>query len=351
MRFKHLLWLTVLVLFSCKKEDGTPPPNAPALLQNGILVLNEGLFQHNNSGLSWVSMADNTINNEFFMQKTGRMLGDTGNDLKRYGSKIYVVVNVSSTIEVLDANTGNAIKQIEMLNGTESKQPRFIEFFNGKAFIVCFDGFVDVLDTTTLTIEKRIAVGTNPDGIVRSGNNLFVSNSGGLNPPIMDSTVSVIDGFSLTETKKIVVGLNSGALAVDDLGNVFVVTRGNYGSIPSRLVKIDASSLEMTVKYPFDASGIEPMNNKFLLSYYSSGQAHVALFNPVSGLIENPDFLNLNTVQTLYGVRYRAANNQIYVLDAMGYTTTGYVRQFNTSGSETTSFSVGLNPTALLFFD
>lgn len=351
MRSNYLIYILVFCLFSCKKKEEEKPVDSPQYLQNGILVLNEGLFQHNNAALSWVSLQDNTVSNDFFTQKTGRMLGDTGNDLKRYGGKIYIVVNVSSTIEVLDAQTGNFIKQIQMLDGGTAKQPRFIDFYQGKAFVVCFDGYVDVLDTASLTIEKRIAVGTNPDGIVRSGNYLYVSNSGGLNTPLMDSTVSVINGSTLLEEKKIVVGTNPGSIEKDLSGNIYVVARGNYGSIPSRLVKIDGLTQTKASTYSFDASGIEAINDNFLISYYSASQTHVGLFDPTSGNMVNPDFLNLSSVQTLFGMQFRAADNSIYICDAMGYTTTGFVRQFNLSGTEIRNFAVGLNPGKLLFFE
>jgi proline racemase len=36
-------------------------------------------------------------------------LGDVGNDIKIYGSKLYIVVNVSNKIEVLDAKTAKRI--------------------------------------------------------------------------------------------------------------------------------------------------------------------------------------------------------------------------------------------------
>lgn len=354
MRLIKITFIAVflIVLASCKKDK----PNTPAVpetLKNGMLVLNEGLFNLNNSTLSWVDLNSGSVNNEFFTQKAGRLLGDTGNDMERYGGKIYIIVNVSSTVEVLDASTGKPIKQISMLNGSVSKQPRSIAFYGNKAFITCFDGFVDVLDTTSLQIVQRIPVGLNPDGITVSGQKVFVSNSGGLNSPVMDSTVSVIDVNSLTEISKIKVGKNPGSIVTDHQGDVYVVARGNYDNIPPRMKRINANTLTVDNSFNFDAGGIERMGNKLLISYYNytTETSNVALFNATTETLESASYLNMANVQTLYGVHYEPSNQQIYVLDAMGYTNTGYIRVYSALGNYMNSYHVGLNPNSILFYE
>lgn len=80
---------------------------------------------------------------------------NTANDIALYGSKLYIVVNVSSTIEVIDFQTGISIKQIPMFtdNGS-SRQPRHIAFYENKAYVCSFDGTVARIDTTSLQIES-----------------------------------------------------------------------------------------------------------------------------------------------------------------------------------------------------
>jgi hypothetical protein len=115
--------LFILFLSSCKKAVSSFSPDTNEL-KNGFLVLNEGLFNLNNASLSWVDLSTGEVTEDLFLQKTGRKLGDTGNDLQRYGAKVYVLVNVSSTIEVLNAHTGQSLKQIVMQENGKAKQPR-----------------------------------------------------------------------------------------------------------------------------------------------------------------------------------------------------------------------------------
>lgn len=349
MRYS-IIFICLLALVACKKKKPADSP-LPDELKNGLLVLNEGLFQHNNSTLSWVNLADESINNTFFEQKTNRGLGDTGNDLERYGNKIYVVVNVSSTIEVLDANTGKSIQQIPMFIGGSAKQPRSIAFYGNKAFIACFDGYVDVLDTNSLSIVSRIQVGSNPEQLTVANNKIYVTNSGGLNA-IMDSTVSVIDGNSLTELSKITVGLNPGSICTDSEGDVYVISRGNYSNVPSRMHRIDTQTDTKVQSFTFNASGIAKMGNQLLISYASgNGTSEIALFNALTETITNNQYINTSNILTLYGVSYSSKTNQIYLFDANNYTTTGYINLFQANGQFIKRYQLGLNPSKVLIYE
>lgn len=342
----------VLFVFSCKKKKAEEP-EAPQTLQHGMLVLNEGLFQQNNAALGWFSFSENSYTGNFFEQKTNRSLGDTGNDMQRYGGKIYVIVNVSSTVEILDASTGNSISQISMIANGTPKQPRYIAFHGPKAYITCYDGFVDVLDTASLSITTRIPVGANPEGLTVSNGKLFVANSGGLNFPNVDSTVSVIDLGSLQEITRITVGKNPGSIQTDPSGDVYVITRGDYASVPSRMHRINAGTNALAQSFPFDAGGISLFNNNFLISYhdFSSGNNRIALFDTNTETIVNPQYIPTSGIQTLYGVYYSNITNKVYCLDAKNYTVTGQVHVFSPNGIFETSYNVGLNPTSILIYE
>lgn len=345
MRLISLLILTFLV-FGCKKDEPKCPVPAPAL-SNGAIVLCEGLYQQNNSTISWVDFATGTIDNGYFVTRTNRQIGDTGNDIQRYGGKIYIVVNVSSVIEVLSANDFTSIAQIEMLEGATSKQPRSLAFYGPNAYVTCFDGYVDVIDTATLTVTTRIPVGSNPEGITVANNKLYVANSGGLNFPNVDSTVSVIDLGTHSEIQKITVGPNPGGLISDASGDVYAVVRGDFGAIPSRMKRINTTTDVLEETFAFDVNGITAMNNKFLVYNYTS----VGLFDPMLEQMEAPNFVDVSGVMTLYHVSYNTFNDKIYISDAMNYTNTGYLRVYSSSGTSQSNYHVGLNPSKVLFYD
>lgn len=348
MKYFSLVLFALLILSSCKEDE--PQTYVPDVnqLENGMVVLNEGLFQHNNSTITWVALPSGTKDPTFFETKTARSLGDTGNDMIRYGGKIYIVVNVSSTLEVMSAVDFSPIKQIEMLENGQPKQPRSLAVANGKVYVTCYDGFVDVLDTISLTVDQRIAVGSNPEGLAVSNNKLYVANSGGLNFPNVDSTVSVIDLATHTELQKITVGNNPGSVLANNAGEVFVISRGDYGTIPSRLRKIDASTDQLVnASYSFDINGMSPMSSTDMVIFDDGG---VHLFNFQSDAIAATIPINMGMIQTLYDIEYNPSDDNFYVMDAMGYTNEGIIRRFDNAGNFVSSYQVGLNPTKILFF-
>jgi YVTN family beta-propeller protein len=349
MRLISLAFI-VFIVFSCKK-DKPEISEVEEVLDNGMIVLCEGLFQHNNASISWIDFDNGTVSNDLFVSKTGRQLGDTGNDMKQYGGKIYIIVNVSSTIEVMDATTFKPISQISMVASGSSKQPRSLAFHNGKVYVSCYDGYVDVIDTSSLTITQRIQVGSNPEGLSIANNKLYVANSGGLNFPVPDSTISVIDLSTHTEIKKITVGMNPGGVITDSQGGVYAVIRGDYAVVPSRMVRIDTQNDVLAETFPFDVSGMYPMNDQLLISFYnySTETSTIGLFDPFTETLVSSNYISTSGITTLYGMKYNPSKNTIFILDGMNYTNTGYVREYSVSGVQLANYHVGLNPTKIIF--
>lgn len=345
--------LFVLTLFSCKKDKPEPIVETESL-DNCMLVLCEGLYQQNNSEVSYINMLDGSVSNDFFFQRTAREMGDTGNDMIRHGGKIYIAVNASSTLEIMNALTFESIKQISMIENSQAKQPRFIAANGSNVYVSCYDGHVDVLDTATLSITSSILVGPNPDGMVVSNGKLYVSNSGGLNYPNLDSTVSVIDLSTNSELYKLNVGLNPGDIEADGNGNVFVVCRGDYMSNPSSLVQIDATNDVVSNEFTIQVTEIAPFTSgKLLLAYndFSGSSNHVGVFDIASGALSNSQFLDLTNVTSVYDIQYFPIIDKIYLCDAMNFSNTGYVHVFDSNGSFITNYHVGLNPTKVILYE
>ena len=339
------LWILLFFVVGCKKKTTTINSDVSDL-KHGLLVLNEGLFNLNNASLSWVDLNTNTVSEDFFLQKTGRKLGDTGNDLQRYGAKIYVLVNVSSTIEVLNAHTGQSLKQIVMQENGVAKQPRNLAFYGSKVFISCFDGYVDVIDTATLSVEKRIKVGSNPENMLVVNTRLYVSNSGGLIPSL-DSTLSVIDCKSLVELDKIIVGKNPGKIVAHNDSTLYVHVRGNFSTIPSLLKKIHLGSTLVQSIVANNISAIEKMENQLIL--YSTEA--ISLLDMQSNSILNASFISLTNIKTVYRIQYVASLKQFFVFDANYYTNTGFIHRFSNTGEFIQKFHVGLNPNSLIYYE
>lgn len=123
--------------------------------------------------------------NKLFEKINKRGLGDTANDMKRYGNQLWIVVNGSSQVEIINLATGKSLKQIPLINNGKNRSPRYVTFLERKAYVCCFDGTIAQIDTASLEVEDYLTCGRNPDGVGAVNGKLYVSNSGGLDFRLM----------------------------------------------------------------------------------------------------------------------------------------------------------------------
>lgn len=319
-----------------------------------MYILSEGLFNMNNSTLGCINFESKTIDYDFFALLNNRGLGDTSNDMKLYGSKLWIVVNVSSQLEVMDAKSGISIRRIPFLdtNG-DVRQPRYITFYKNKAYVCSFDGTVARIDTSSLIIEAVTTCGRNPDGIAVANGKLYVSNSGGLDIPNYDKTVSVIDLNTFSEIKKITVGLNPYKMEADSQGDVYVVSRGNNGNIKASWCRIDSKTDEIAETF----SNLPVVNfiirndTAYLYNYdFTTDNYWVKTFDCKTEQIISDNFISDATIlERPFGIYVHPTNGNVYLTDALTYTVKGNLLCFDKNGKLKYKIEgVGLNPNTVL---
>lgn len=182
---KYLLGLAVLlmgtaVMTSCS-DDNDGPETYLQEYSTGAYVVNSGnMYNKIESSLTAIDYASSTATQNVFKAANGRSLGNTANDGIVYGNKIYLAVDQSNTIEVIDKKTKRSIKQIkttELLGNAEGAHPRHIIADGGKVYFTTYGGYVAAVDTTSFALQKKWQVGSYPEGLVIGNGNLYVANS------------------------------------------------------------------------------------------------------------------------------------------------------------------------------
>ncbi|MDE6278210.1 MAG: YncE family protein, partial [Muribaculaceae bacterium] len=266
--FRHLIpaLLLLALLPACRHDEIVIIPEGETIIDfpaedsriAGFYLLNEGNMGSNKCTLDRFSYSTGLYERNIYARENPTVameLGDVGNDIAIYGSKLYIVVNCSHKLEVLDLPTARRLAMIDIPNC------RYLAFSGPNAYVSsyigpvgedpdCPLGAVFRVDTLTLSITGRCTVGYQPEEMVVLGRKLFVANSGGYRPPVYDRTVSVIDIPSFFEERKIDVAINLHHLRADSRGRLWVSSRGNReGSVPSGLYMLapDASGSESTM--------------------------------------------------------------------------------------------------------
>lgn len=182
---KYLLGLAVLlmgtaVMTSCS-DDNDGPETYLQVYSTGAYVVNSGnMYSKIESSLTAIDYASSTATQNVFKTANGRTLGNTANDGIVYGNKIYLAVDQSNTIEVIDKKTKQSIKQIkttELLGNAKGAHPRHIIAGGGNVYFTTYGGYVAAVDTTSFALQKKWQVGNYPEGLVFGNHTLYVANS------------------------------------------------------------------------------------------------------------------------------------------------------------------------------
>ena len=349
---KKSLFLIVLlaVLFTaCKKKPVTPDNSI--IGSNGLFILNEGVWEHNNSSISYYNLDNNSCTADIFTTVNNRGLGDTGNDLQRYGSRLYCVVNTSENVQVMDLYTAKVIGTVPLVG----KSPRRICFDGPKAYVSCFDGTVVRFDTAALAVEATVAVGPNPEGVCVTNGKLYVANTGGYNAPNYGTTVSVIDLASFAVVKNISVVENPNRLFLaPNQQDIYLISNGNYFDVNPCLQKISTVTDEVVRTFDFEITNMAILGSRaYLYSYnYSTEEYTIQVMDLSSETIINEHFISDNTsLETPYGIAVNPKNGDVYVTDAHNFIVNGDVYCFGQDGKKKFSFEVEINPSAMLFLN
>ena len=357
--FPYIYLLIIVFFAACDDMKDVPTPvDLPATQgESGkMYVLSEGLFNMNNSRLIQLKFDNHTINSDFFLYINNRSLGDTGNDMQVYGSKLWIVVNVSSQVEVLDIKSGISLKRIPFFNASNvARQPRYITFSGDKAYVCSFDGTVARIDTTSLTIETVTTVGRNPDGITSANGKLYVANSGGLDAASggnYDNTVSVLNLNTFSEVKKITVGVNPFKLEADSQGDVYTVVRGNNSDVKGSFCRINSQTDEVVQTFNLPVMNFTIKNDTaYLYNFdYINNSYWVKTFNCKTEQIISESFITDGTVlERPFGIYIHPTNGNVYLTDARNYTTKGDLLCFSRKGKLMYKVeNIGLNPNAIV---
>jgi YVTN family beta-propeller protein len=347
------LLMALTVLSACRKDNnGTGEPDKPTAERQGLYVLSEGVMNANNSTLSYYNYDTKVLTTDQFTAVNGRGLGDTGNDLKIYGSKMYIVVNVSSTLEIVDPKTGKSLNRLNLNNNNVGREPRHIVFNKNKAYVSSFDGTVAVIDTASLAIEKYIKVGRNPEKMAIANGKLYVANSGGLDwATAYDKTVSVIDLNTNTEIKKITVPENPTGVVADQYGDVYVLSPGNYLTIKPSMTIINSATDIVTSQKEFSA-GSMVINGD--LAYIAAPEGKLKIYNVKTETVEKENFIiphvEMN-IKSISGIAIDELTGEIFVANSPSWNTSGQVYCLDKDGKFKYSIAVGIHPNNMVFIN
>lgn len=367
MKTKIFCILGMLALLaSCRHDEMVFPSESEETGggkgKGGMYVLNEGNMGSNKSTLDYYDFSTGIYHRNIYAERNPNEvmeLGDVGNDIAIYGSKLYITVNCSHKVEVLEAATARKIKQIDVANC------RFLAFEGGNAYVSSYIGPVGVdpnsprggvvrIDTASLTVTGQVEVGYQPEEMAVADGFLFVANSGGYRPPEYDNTITVIDLKTFTPTYNITTEINLHRLKKDRYGNLWATSRGNNADIPSSLIKISKfpdGKYAPAKKFDIACDNFALKGDSLLYFGQRNGKYTYGTLDILSGE-ELGSFISSTTAGKIirpYGIAVRPETGNIFITDAKNYVSSGTLYCLSTQGEELWNAKTGDIPTAMAF--
>ena len=368
------------VITGCREDELVVPTEydiipelpSPDTSIRGFYLVNEGNMGSNKCTLDYFDYFTGLYARNFYAERNPNVvkeLGDVGNDIGIYGSRLYVVVNCSHKVEVMDARSGVRIGQVDIPNC------RYVRFHRGKAYVSSYVGPVLIdpaapkgavyeVDTLSLHVTRKVSVGYQPEEMEIVDDYMYVANSGGYRAPDYDRTVSVIQMIDFKQVQQIDVGINLHRVKQDRYKQLWVSSRGDYQSRPSRLYvlakKPGYNQMEVSAEIPVACSNMAIHGD--LLYYYATEWNEYTASNTISyGVIDvrtrevvSTNFITDGTDREItvpYGIAVHPETGDIFVTDAKNYVSSGTLYCFTPDGRKKWSVRTGDIPAHIAFLN
>lgn len=357
-RFAYILLLATAMLAGCREEDVIYIPEEVEVSRpeytsvEGFYLLNEGNMNSNKATIDYYDYPSGYYSlNIFPYVNPGEVMqmGDVGNDLQIYGSKMYCVLNASNKIDVMDKLTAKKLGQINIPNC------RYIQFHGQYAYVTSYVGPIALqgekvrqrgavlkVDTTSLQVVDTCYVGRQPDGLAIADGKIYVANSGGYDPSDYERTVSVIDIDTFRETERIDIAINLQYVACDRRGVLWISSRGSYYGVKSNLYAYDTRKRRIvaTMDVPvgnmwMDGDSLYTISSEWSYLTEENEPPSYKIIDTKKMMVVNDKFITDGTDSKItlpYGVAVNPVTKDILVTDAYNYTSPGWLYCFGSDG-------------------
>lgn len=349
-----LLLLLSFFAVSCTSDDRevieqeTPPSGDYA---EGIFILNEGGYGYSNGSVSFLDI-DGQVYNSIYSNVNNNNLGDTAQSMGTSGDNAYIVVNNSSTVEVVNRNTFEHIATVtDMI-----VNPRYIIFEGNTGYISNWgdpndvsDDYLAVLNLETNLVEAKISVAEGPEKLLVHNGKIYVAHKGGY---AYGNTISVIDIASQSLHASIPVADVPDGMVIKN-GFLYIICSGKaaytQNETLAKLFKINLSNNSVESSLSF-LEGEHPTKldlENDTLYYVMDTSIYTVNLNNFE-LSQNPLFEpTTDGVEILYG--FEVNEGKIYIADAKDYVSNGEIFIYNLTGSLQQKHTVQIIPNSFYF--
>ncbi len=343
---KHLLIIITLVLtltYACKPDD-IDVPSKDTFDATKMVVLNEGNFMWGNASMSLVDLKkDSIIVDDIYQNKNQEALGDVLQSATIMGHEIYIVINNSGKIVVLDKKT--LVKKQEK-SGLGS--PRYVvDGQNGYLYVSdIYANHIKVLNKSDLSVHATIPCAGWTERMLYNNNRLYVCNKSSKQLYIVNTTSnSIIDSMNI--------GYGANSLLIDDTDHLWIASDGKAADgIDAKLIKcsVSVSGLSVLQSWSLNTDAVSSLCNNVAKDkiYYKQGESIYQMSSSASSLPSSAIITKSGAIW--YGLGIEPSSGDVFVSDALDYVQRSSIYRYSADGSQLKAqYKAGIISNGFLF--
>lgn len=317
--------------------------------RKGVFISCEGNFMYGNASLSFYDKEQNEVFNQVFFARNRAPLGDVAQSLNSDGKNLFIVVNNSGKIMVVDIKT---LEFKGVIPGLVS--PRYIYFHQPeKAYVSdLYSRSITIFNPLTLEKKGSIRVSDGKSGSTKHPTEMFAVSGGRIFVTCwsFDNQILVIDPAVDQVVDSITVPMQPRRIVADKYGKLWVLTDGSYPDAPGgdelpSLVRIDPQTLTIeqimrwntSREFPGDLKLNPAKDTLFILAGDLYKMSATSRKLPESPFVES-------SANLFFSMGVDPDNGEFYLADAIDYQQNALIYRFSPAGVLLDSFRVGINP-------
>jgi DNA-binding beta-propeller fold protein YncE len=345
-RILTAFWVLAFISVSCTEEVPEVPLGE---LEKGVLIINEGAFGANDGEVYHYDPVSGDIKTDIFESKNGRPFAGLIQDMIEAEGKMYLVANTGK-VEIVDPKDFSSLGAVD----ADLNISRSLAVANQKLYISDWgpydenfnspDSYVAVVNGLNGgTVSKKIPVPSRPEGLIVSGNFLYVACAADKKLQVISLATDAVTNSQDVEGTPSKLQIIDGRLYLfaRDAGNIYFheINRNNF-------------NIQNTIKIPLENStsnfSVAEGGEVYVLTStgwpdYNDAVAKVSLN---SAAVVNP---SLFIGSGLYGIGFHPESKEIYIADNNGFQGSGTVIVINGSGQQVKTLEVGRGPSGFRF--
>lgn len=354
IRFRSFLCLLLVwSLSSCvgDKPD-TPQPSGNNSTGRKVFIANEGSLGNGNASFSFYNIETDSVYNDVYEQANQQALGDIFQSIILDSDKIYLAINNSDKIAVINKSDYKLIGNISV------QKPRYMLKTNSEKMYVSsiYNPTIYIVNPSNFQVTNTITVDyPNTEGMATFNDKVYVCN--------WDTACNYIYEIDINTdaiTARIpLAGYAAQQILIDKNKQLWVLAGNVYKGKTATLTQINPASKQIVKSFTFPAGAdiMKPCWNPtkdtlyFLGVNYDGGTDYNGVYRMSINASAIPEqiFIQAQALQYFWGLAVDSVKNQIYVSDPKGFIQNGNIGIYQTDGTKLSSFNVGIGPGFMLF--